>query len=217
MPLAHGAAGMDWGDSNPPSHGTSAKSPRIYNASEGEMIYASTVSSIWLKQILNDFIAWGMCHGKAESFSLEKAAFLLPFYCFFLKLLRVSLLVKEGYLLGFVSCLVMKAWARQAILFIIYLIHFVCASDISYQGSEDHSQENCVTFLQLPAEPALCLPRPHQWVVYRLQSQYDILGCWKQGVCAFIIKNNSLIYTCVNISELRCMEACCLVCACIDQ
>lgn len=88
--------------------------------------------------------------------SLKRQPFFFPFR-FFLKLLRACLPVRESYLLGFVSCLVMKAWARQSILFFLFCA-YTCASDISCPGSEDYSQENHVAFLQLPAEAALRLP-----------------------------------------------------------
>lgn len=85
--------------------------------------------------------------------------------------------VGESHLLGFVSCLVMKAWARQSILLLLFGV-YTCASDMPRPGS----WENCVAFLQLPAEVALLLPghTREYFTGYELAVTYDVAG---NGIC----------------------------------
>lgn len=110
--------------------------------------------------------------------------------------------VRGSYLLGFVSCPVMKAWARQSILFFFILFCvYASASDRSFPVSEDYSQENCVAFLQLRAKAALRLPGHISkcLIGYKAATTYYVVG---NGVCVLLQQKLIYLYIYISIAEL---------------
>lgn len=63
--------------------------------------------------------------------------------------------MRESYLRGFVSHLVMKAGLSSQFFLILFCV-YARASDILFPGSKDYSQEKPAVFLSLPTEAALC-------------------------------------------------------------
>lgn len=133
-----------------------------------------------------------MCGAKSEPFRLKKPAFFLPFSFIFLQLLRACLPVRESYLRGFVSHLVMKAGQSSQ------FFKFYCVSTpvplMYYSQALKITLRKSLWYFFHFQQGQHSVFWAWQQVFYRLHRRCCTLCCLQWGLCAVIPNTDSLKY-----------------------